>query len=73
VPAAYGLARITGGDKGDFQLTGLAPGEYRVIALRSLDMNTGIQAFERALTNGQKVEVGPKGFQNVTLEVMDLQ
>jgi len=69
-----GWAGAQGDEAGKFQLTGLAPGEYRVIALRTLrrDMNSGTAALERALAAGQKVEVGQNGLQNVTLEVTEL-
>jgi len=69
-----GWAAAQGDETGKFQITGLAPGEYRIIALRALsrDMNSGTAALERALAGGQKVEVGQNGSQNVTLEVTGL-
>jgi hypothetical protein len=69
-----GWAGAQGDENGRFQITGLGPGEYRVIALRSLnrDMTSGTPALERALAEGQKVEIGPNGFQNVTVEVSEL-
>jgi hypothetical protein len=69
-----GWAGAQGDETGKFQIAGLAPGEYRVIALRTLsrDMNSGTAALERALATGQKVEVGQNGLQNVTVEVTEL-
>jgi hypothetical protein len=63
-----------GDDTGHFQMTGLAPGEYRVIAVRALTTPSlaANAAAERALAAGQKVEVGQNGFQNVTLELSEI-
>ena len=68
-----GMAGGRGDDAGRFRIGGLAPGEYRVIALRSLDPSTSNAAVERALSAAKKIEVGPNGVQNVTLEVTDLR
>jgi hypothetical protein len=54
-------------------LGGLAPGEYRIIALRSLDQSTSSTAVEQALAAGKKVEIVPRGFQAVTLEPVELR
>lgn len=68
-----GMAGARGDDAGRFRIAGLAPGEYRVLALRSLDPSTSNAALERAWSAGKKIEVGPSGLQNVTLEVTDLR
>ena len=68
-----GMAAGRGDDAGRFRIGGLAPGEYRVIALRSIDPSTSNAAVERALSAAKKIEVGPSGLQNVTLEVTDLR
>ena len=72
-----GMAR---GDKtGHFQMPGLAPGEYRVIAVsavymdRSKLMEIPSSVFERVLEAGKKIEVGPRGFQNVELVLTELR
>jgi hypothetical protein len=68
-----GTVAARGDEAGQFRIAGLAPGEYHVIALRSLDPATNQAALERALAAAKKVEVGPNGIQNVTLEVTDLR
>jgi hypothetical protein len=69
----WGLGTARGDDAGRFRIAGLAPGEYRVLALRSLDPSTSNAALERAWSAAKKIEVGPSGLQNVTLEVTDLR
>jgi protocatechuate 3,4-dioxygenase beta subunit len=69
----WGLGTARGDDAGRFRIAGLAPGDYHLIALRSLDPSTSNAAFERALSAAKKIEVGPNGIQNVTLEVTDLR
>ena len=69
----WGLGTARGDDAGRFRIAGLAPGEYRVLALGSFDLSTSNAAFDRALSAGKKIEVGPNGIQNVTLEVSDLR
>ncbi len=60
---------------GRFQITGLAPGEYRVIALRALtpDMSGTRPAFERLLAEGAKADLGPMGTVSLKLEVSELR
>jgi hypothetical protein len=68
-------SRAQGDDMGRFQLNGLAPGEYRVIALTSIPqnlMNATKTAFERILEAGKKVELSPGGSRDITLEPSDL-
>lgn len=69
----WGVGTARGDDAGRFRIGGLAPGEYRVLALRSLDPSTSNAALERAWSAGKKIEVGPSGLQNITLEVTDLR
>ena len=67
-----GTAGARGDEAGQFRIGGLIPGEYHVIAVRSIDP-TSDAALERALIAAKKVEVGPNGIQSVTLEVTDLR
>ncbi len=67
----WGAASARGDDAGRFRLAGLAPGEYRVVALRSLDQPPSETALEAALSAAKKIEVGLNGLQNVTLEVTE--
>jgi len=68
-------AAATADDNGKFQAAGLAPGEYRAVALASREQYDGRapNAMERALAAAKKTEAGPRGFVNVTLEVTDLR
>jgi hypothetical protein len=66
-------AHARGDDRGNFQMTGLAPGEYRIIALRSLTADMTFPWMEQALAAGKKVEIVPSGFQNVRLEVTEFR
>ena len=69
-----GMAAAKGDEAGQFRIGGLVPGDYHVIALRSLDPGTASQAaLERALAAAQKIEVGPGNVRNVTLEVTELR
>jgi hypothetical protein len=71
--STFGMGGVRGDDAGRFRIGGLAPGEYRVVAVRSIDPSTSNAALERALSAGKKIEVGPSGIQNVTLEVTDVR
>lgn len=74
IEGTWGWASGQGDGTGKFQLTGLPPGEYRIIALRALSRDPkGTAALERVLAAGQRVEVDKNGVQNVTVEVSDLQ
>jgi hypothetical protein len=66
----YQPARASGDANGSFRFLGLAPGEYRVLALRSQeeDDDRAPGTLERALEIAKKVEVGPSAIQNVTIE-----
>jgi len=68
-----GWANARGDEAGQFRIAGLAPGVYHAIAVRSVDMATSNAAVERALIAAKKIEVGPNGVQNVTLEITDLR
>ncbi|HWQ55340.1 MAG TPA: carboxypeptidase-like regulatory domain-containing protein [Bryobacteraceae bacterium] len=68
-----GWERAKGDENGRFQMGGLAPGEYRLIALSSVEWDTSFEALDEALTTGKKVEVGANGFQTVALEPVELR
>jgi hypothetical protein len=68
-----------GDPAGLFQINGVAPGEYRVIALKSAPQELAqelrgvtMAAFERLLSAGKKVEMSPGGMQNIALQITDL-
>jgi hypothetical protein len=66
-----GLARAQGDANGMFQMTGLAPGEYRVIAIASITqelMSVTNAVAARVMESAQKVELSPGGSQNIALE-----
>jgi hypothetical protein len=67
-----GMAAARGDEAGQFRIGGLVPGEYHLIALRSVDFATNDAAVERALAAAQKIEVGPNGVRNLTLEITEL-
>ncbi len=62
-------------EKGRFQFAGLAPGEYRILALRSQleydDSEPGV--LERALAVAKKLELGPSTFENTTIGIGSLK
>lgn len=64
-------ATATGDDQGKFQFTGLAPGEYRMVALRSQDefTNRAPGVLEAALAAAGKIEIGPNGLRSVSIEI----
>ena len=68
-------ARAGGDAKGAFQMTGLAPGEYRILALPSLEeyMFRAPGVLEHALATAEKVDLGPRGSRNFTLELTRLR
>jgi hypothetical protein len=67
------MAHARGDEAGQFRIGALAPGEYHLIALRSVDQATDQAAVERALAAAKKIEVGPGNVLNVTLEVTELR
>jgi hypothetical protein len=64
-----------GDNKGRFQFADLPPGEYRIIALRSMDKYIwrAPGTLERAMVTAKKIELGPRAFQNVDLELSELR
>lgn len=66
-------ARVRGDDTGNFQMTGLAPGEYRIIAVRSMTPNMTFATIQQAMAAGKRVEIGPGGFQNMKLELTEFR
>ncbi|MBZ5582138.1 MAG: carboxypeptidase-like regulatory domain-containing protein [Acidobacteriia bacterium] len=64
-----------GDDTGKFQAAGLAPGEYRAVAVASQQeyFNREPNTLERALAEAKKIEVGRGAFVNVTLELKELR
>jgi hypothetical protein len=68
-----GMARAKGDETGQFQIAGLVPGEYHLIALRSVDAAMDAVALKRALEAAKKIEVGPGNSVNVTLDVTELK
>jgi Carboxypeptidase regulatory-like domain len=73
VQTPSGMAGTRGDEAGQFRIGGLVPGEYHVIALRSVDQATNQAAADRALAAAKKIEVGPGNVLNVTLEVTELR
>jgi hypothetical protein len=68
-PGTVGRSQADAG--GSFLITGLSPGEYRVIALLSLPqdlMGVSQAAIEQIMAGGEKLELSPGAFLNVTLE-----
>lgn len=62
---------VHGDDMGRFQINGLAPGEYRLLAVRTMGMPTS--AVQRAMTTGRTIELETNGFLNLTLELSEPQ
>ena len=66
-----------GDETGRFQIAGMPPGEYRAIAvagesvenLRAMAISNS--DVERALAGGTKIELGPRGFTDVTIEITE--
>jgi hypothetical protein len=59
---------------GSFRIAGLAPGEYRVAALRSTAglANLTMTDFERILEAGMEVKLSPGALQNISLKLSEL-
>ena len=72
-PTMVGWGRARADDTGSFQMTGLAPGEYRVVAVRSVTQGTTIASIEQALAAGTKVEIGPSEVRNLRLNLAELR
>ena len=63
------------GSDGNFQLGGLAPGEYRAIGatVEAFINTSGLESVRRALAAAPKLELGPRAVRNLTLEAVDLR
>jgi hypothetical protein len=60
-------------DDGRFQIAGVAPGTYRVLAVER-EMADDLGNFfilDRVLAGAKEITLGPNGFQDVTLDVAD--
>lgn len=68
-------AVITGNDDGKFQVAGLAPGEYRVVALATRDEydRRTPNALERAFAAAKRVDLSPSAFSTVTVGITSLR
>ena len=68
-------SRITGEDDSSFKVTGLAPGEYRVLAVQSALLPDGQQIFDTMLdklwSSSEKVTLERGGSQIVSLKLSD--
>jgi hypothetical protein len=74
LPTASNRATARGDEAGQFQIGGLVPGEYRLMAVRAADMGAWDQAAaDRAFAAAKKIEVGPGNAVNVTLEVTEVK
>jgi hypothetical protein len=64
---------IDGGDGGQFQYTGLAPGEYRILAVSpdTADKLDEPHVLERLLSSAERVELTAGGSQTLALKVTD--
>jgi hypothetical protein len=68
-------ASTSGDGNGQFQLGGLAPGEYRILALASRDdfQRQQPDSVAQSLVMAKKIEIGPGASQNVTVELTVLR
>lgn len=64
-----GWTLVHADDTGKFQINGLAPGEYRLLAVRALGVPNS--AVQRAMTAGKTIEIETNGFLNLTLELSE--
>jgi predicted secreted protein len=64
---------IQGGKDGSFQIGGLAPGEYKIVAVSQTQQRFLQQksVLERLLQSAEKVELRRMGFQNLMLKITD--
>ena len=61
-------------EEGRFSMGGLAPGEYRVIALtREAYLAADPETVRRALAASPKIDVGASAVHTVTLELTELR
>ena len=71
-----GFAHAKGDEKGKFQLGGLAPGEYRIVAFaieRLASEDPPIETILRALAASPKIELRAGALQNVEVELNELR
>jgi hypothetical protein len=75
VKALWPLTTATGDAGGKYQFTGLAPGEYRILAVSSTlkDKLEKPDVLEPLLRTAKKIELGPRATQNLTLELTELR
>jgi hypothetical protein len=66
---------VTGDGDGKFQFTKLPPGEYRALAVSAEDRLAIHEPaiLERALSQSQKVQLGPNASRGISLEVVELK
>jgi hypothetical protein len=64
----------TADERGSFQFTGLVPGRYRIISIRSSaeNLRRGPGVLERAMVGASQVDVGRGENQQITVEVRSL-
>ncbi len=67
------MRQVVVDDKGEFQVPGLVPGEYRVFAVANSDVSraTAPANLQRLLTSAQTVKLARGGTQTVTLRLTD--
>jgi hypothetical protein len=65
-------AAVACDDKGKFQLAGVAPGEYRIVAVESMGQYTNLSpaAFQILMLSTRKIELSPNGVQRADLDVV---
>jgi hypothetical protein len=75
VKALWPLTTVTGDAGGKYQFTGIAPGEYRILAVSSAlkDKLQKPDVLEPLLRTAKKLELGPRATQNLTLELTELR
>jgi hypothetical protein len=75
VKALWPLTTATGDAAGKYQFTGVAPGEYRILAVSSTlkDKLQMPNVLEPLLRTAKKIELGPRATQNLSLELAELR
>jgi hypothetical protein len=73
LPADFSFTKTD--EAGKFQLGGLAPGEYRIVAVSPLRLaeDPPIEKVRQALAACRKIELRASGFESIELEVSDLR
>jgi hypothetical protein len=73
--ALWPLTTATGDAGGKYQFTGIAPGEYRILAVSSAlkDKLQMPNVLEPLLRTAKKIELGPRATQNLSLELTELR